>query len=208
MKPNAAPQPLPKAGATQERTLEAVGCRRLLGAVLASIQMLSPTFLRAATSPWGLGTASSCDLRQGGFSLGQPEGHLHGPVEVDGGGQLGLRLLPRAGLGVEGAEPQTAMRLQRAHAKFLGQGEGLAVVGLSLRALRGIASCRNLAEETHGIRLMAPFLALMSQRQRALGEGVCLPPFGLPRPALPRGRDDIVSESLLFPSPRSVPVPA
>ena len=31
MKPNAAPQPLPEAGATQERTLEAVGCRRLFG---------------------------------------------------------------------------------------------------------------------------------------------------------------------------------
>jgi len=28
---NAAPQPLPEAGATQERTLEAVGCRRLFG---------------------------------------------------------------------------------------------------------------------------------------------------------------------------------
>jgi len=27
---NAAPQPLPEAGATQERTLEAVGCRRLI----------------------------------------------------------------------------------------------------------------------------------------------------------------------------------
>jgi hypothetical protein len=30
--PNAAPQPLPEAGARHERTLEAVGCRRLLGA--------------------------------------------------------------------------------------------------------------------------------------------------------------------------------
>ena len=29
---NAAAQPLPEAGATQERTLEAVGCRRLFGA--------------------------------------------------------------------------------------------------------------------------------------------------------------------------------
>jgi len=28
---NVAPQPLPEAGATQERTLEAVGCRRLFG---------------------------------------------------------------------------------------------------------------------------------------------------------------------------------
>src|SRR5882672_3395219 len=31
VQPNAAPQPLPEAGATQERTLEAVGCRRLFG---------------------------------------------------------------------------------------------------------------------------------------------------------------------------------
>ena len=30
---NAAPQPLPEAGARHERTLEAVGCRRLLGGV-------------------------------------------------------------------------------------------------------------------------------------------------------------------------------
>ena len=29
--PNAAPQPLPEAGARHKRTLEAVGCRRLLG---------------------------------------------------------------------------------------------------------------------------------------------------------------------------------
>src|SRR5438093_10610258 len=29
--PNAAPQPLPEAGARYERTLEAVGCRRLFG---------------------------------------------------------------------------------------------------------------------------------------------------------------------------------
>ena len=29
--PNAAPQPLPEAGARHERTLEAVGCRRLFG---------------------------------------------------------------------------------------------------------------------------------------------------------------------------------
>jgi hypothetical protein len=72
---------------------------------------------------------ASCDLRQGGFRLGQPKGHLHGTVEVDRGAQLRLRLLPLAGLGVEGAESQVAMRLQRAHAQFLGQGQGLAVVG-------------------------------------------------------------------------------
>ena len=30
--PNAAPQPRPEAGATEERTLEGVGCRQLFGA--------------------------------------------------------------------------------------------------------------------------------------------------------------------------------
>src|SRR5689334_3813990 len=51
-----------------------------LGAVLASTQLLSRTFLQSAPSPWGLGTTSSCHLRQGSFSLGQPEGHVHGAV--------------------------------------------------------------------------------------------------------------------------------
>ena len=35
---NAAAQLLPKAGATEERTLEAVGCRRLLGAFTYNLQ--------------------------------------------------------------------------------------------------------------------------------------------------------------------------
>src|SRR5437879_4287527 len=32
----------------------------------------------------------------------------------------------------------------------------------------------DLTKEAQGIRLVAPFLALTSQRQRVLGEGVCL----------------------------------
>ena len=66
-----------------------------------------------------------------------------------------------------------AMRLERAHAEFLGEGEGLAVVDFGRRSLWGIAPRRNVAEEAQGIRLVATFLALTSQRQRALGEGVC-----------------------------------
>src|SRR5678815_5199756 len=44
--PNAAPQPLPEAGARHERTLEAVGCRRLFGKDLARLSEL-PTTRRA-----------------------------------------------------------------------------------------------------------------------------------------------------------------
>ena len=43
----------------------------------------------------GLGTAASCHLRQHRFGLGQPEGHVYGAVQRDGGGQggAGLRTL-------------------------------------------------------------------------------------------------------------------
>ena len=66
------------------------------------------------------------------------------------------------------------MRLERAHAEFLGQGEGLVVVGFSLRTLGGIAPRRNVAEEAQGIRLVAAFLVLTGMRQRTLGEGMRL----------------------------------
>ena len=53
----------------------------------------------------GSGTAASCHLRQRRFGLGQPEGHVHGAVEVDGGGQGGAGLLTTAGLAVQPAQP-------------------------------------------------------------------------------------------------------
>ena len=68
------------------------------------------------------------------------------------------RLLPLAGLGVESAETQVAMGLKRAHADRLGQGEGLAVVIFSRLDLRGSALGRDVAEESQGIRLIAPLL--------------------------------------------------
>jgi hypothetical protein len=42
-------------------------------------------------------------LRQYGFGLRQPEGHVHDPVEVDGGGQGGTSLRSTAGLVVQPA---------------------------------------------------------------------------------------------------------
>ena len=67
-----------------------------------------------------------------------------------------------------------AVGLERAHAEFVGQGEGLAVVGFGLLALRGLTLRRNVAEEAQGIRLVAAFLVRTGERQRPLGEGVRL----------------------------------
>ena len=43
------------------------------------------------------------DLRQRSLRLGQPEGHLHGPVHRDGRGQLGAGLFPLTGCGIQRA---------------------------------------------------------------------------------------------------------
>jgi len=67
-----------------------------------------------------------------------------------------------------------AVRLERAHAEFLGQGQGLAVAGFGLLTLWGIAMCGNVAEEVQGIRLVAAFLVLVGERQRPCSEGVRL----------------------------------
>jgi hypothetical protein len=48
----------------------------------------------------GSESIASCHLRQRRFGLGQPEGHVHGAVEVDGGSQGGAGLLTSAGLAV------------------------------------------------------------------------------------------------------------
>jgi hypothetical protein len=42
------------------------------------------------------------------------------------------------------------VRLQRAHAEFFGQGEGVMIMGLGLRDLRRLAACCDVAEEAQG----------------------------------------------------------
>jgi hypothetical protein len=51
-----------------------------------------------------LGVGDSCHLCQGRFGLRQPEGHLHGAVQVDGSGQGGAGLLMPTGLRIQRAE--------------------------------------------------------------------------------------------------------
>jgi hypothetical protein len=67
-----------------------------------------------------------------------------------------------------------ALGLERAHAEFLGQGKTLLVVSFGLRALRGLAPRRNVAEEVQRIRLLATLLLRTGERQRAFSEGVRL----------------------------------
>src|SRR5262249_25525077 len=56
----------------------------------------SPAERRPPLPAWPQRPLRSLHLRQCGFGLGQPEGHVHGAVEVDGGGQGGAGLLPMA----------------------------------------------------------------------------------------------------------------
>ena len=56
-------------------------------------------------------------------------------------------LLLLADRGIQRAEAAVAMGLERAHAEFLGQGEGLAVVGFGQFDYLRLALRRNVTEE-------------------------------------------------------------
>jgi hypothetical protein len=126
-------------------------------------------------------------LRQGGFRRREPERHLHGAIQLDGSGQFHARLVVPSGLPIELSEAQMTVSLERAHAEFLGQGEGLAVVVFSRLDLRGITPRRDLAEEAQGIRLVTPFLSLTGIRQHTLGQGVRLLQLAGQQLRLPQG---------------------
>ena len=67
-------------------------------------------------------------LRQRGFGLGQPEGHVHSTVQSDSRGQFSAGLLQPVDSGIQCAEAQVTVGLERAHIELFGQGEGLAEV--------------------------------------------------------------------------------
>src|SRR5262249_56319890 len=60
------------------------------------------------------------------------------------------------------------------HAKLIGQGESLLVVGRSWLGLWGIAMHGDVAEESEDPCLGPSLLALTGERQGLYGEGVCL----------------------------------
>src|SRR5207249_638275 len=64
-------------------------------------------------------------------------------------------LLHPSYLGIQRAEAEVAVGLEGAHAEFVCQSEGLAVVGFGRLGLRRITTCGGLTEEPVGMRLVA-----------------------------------------------------
>ena len=84
-------------------------------------------------------------------------------VHLDGRGQLSLGLLPLAGLGIQGTKAKVAVGLERAHAEFVGQGQGLLVVGFGLRGIGGIGVGVDNAKLVQRMRLVPACLVLPGQ---------------------------------------------
>ena len=118
--------------------------------------------------------AVSSRLRQRRLCPGQPERHIHGTVQLNGGGQFNTGLLWPSQLEVQGTEAQVAVRLERAHAQLLGQGEGLAVVAGGGLALGGLLARRALAQEPQGPGLVAALLVLAGEVESLCGALVCV----------------------------------
>src|SRR5437867_6665366 len=68
--------------------------------------------------------ATSSRLRQGRLSLGEPESHPHGTVDLKRCRQCGARLLPLAGPGVQRPEATVAVRLQPDMPERCSHGQG------------------------------------------------------------------------------------
>ena len=68
--------------------------------------------------------------------------------------QFGASLLHPARSAIQTAEAMMTVGLERAHAEFVGQGEGLAVVDFGLLDVWEIAVCSDGAEEAKGIAAM------------------------------------------------------
>jgi hypothetical protein len=71
---------------------------------------------------------------------------------------------------IQHAETEMAVSRQWTHAQLVGHDERVLIIGFGLFGLRGGAPSRDLTEEPQGIRLVAPFLVLLGERQGALGE--------------------------------------
>src|SRR4030095_12522707 len=119
--------------------------------------------------------ASSCP-DQRSLRLGQPEGHVHGTIQVDSGSQLGAGLLLLARLGIPRAETAVAVGQERAHTELGSQGEGLPVVDCGLLDLWRIAMHGDLAKEPKGLCLGALLLMVSGLCQGAPRQLPRLPP--------------------------------
>ena len=92
-----------------------------------------------------------------------------------------------------------AVRLERAHAEFVGEGESLLVVGDSGLDLRGLTLRRNVAKQVQSIDLIAAFLVRMGERKGTLGEGVGFLQAAHPHLCLPqsKGTECLIADHVL-----------
>ena len=116
--------------------------------------------------PWECSFAA---LPQRRLRLREPERHIHGPVEFNGGGQLGAGLLRPAGLRIQRPSPWWQWASSGPHAECLGQGQGLLVVGFGLRGIGGVGVGMDGAQLVQRMRLVAAFLVLPGQVERLVG---------------------------------------
>ena len=99
-------------------------------------------------------------LRQRRLGLRQPEGHVHGAVHTDGGGQGYTGPLTTTGLAVQPAQPVVAVGYERAHAECLCQGQGLLVMGFGLRDIGRIGVGMDNTKLVQRVHLVPTFLVL------------------------------------------------
>ena len=93
---------------------------------------------------------------------------------VDGGRELGACLLWLTYLRIQCAQTPVAVRLERAHAQRLGQGQGLTVGGFGRLDLRGLAMRVDLAEEPQGPGLLTLLRVRAAELQAPHRDGLRL----------------------------------
>src|SRR5215510_5140145 len=94
----------------------------------------------------------SCHLCQRHLSLGQPEGHVHGAIQVDGRGQRGASWLWPAALGIKRTQAEMAVSDEGAHAPWLGERQRLTVLGLAALGVEAVGMGHDVAEQVQRMR--------------------------------------------------------
>jgi hypothetical protein len=106
----------------------------------------------------------------------RPKGHVHGVVQLDGGGQLGTGLFPPAKPGTQHTETEVTVGLERTHAELLSKCHSLLVSILRLFDLRGLLMYMDFAEQPKSPGLVPALLTLTAQSERAPSELSCIIP--------------------------------
>src|SRR5262245_35438069 len=116
--------------------------------VYSVLYVKTPIFI-GPPSRWLMILSGCLHLR---LRLLQPVGHPHLAIHRRRVGEMRLRLLALAGAPVELAEAEVAVGDEGAHAARLGEGQGLAVMGLTPLRIESFGVDCDVAEELLGMR--------------------------------------------------------